>query len=147
MIGNPISASLSFITTLVCHAALSSRIVDSSLQEADSRSSYLANELRNRVITSVSVVAWVNAHHILPSVSRAVCKEIHGATYLSVMVAAASVGAQILRRKRVPFSQLSSTLITRQPDSKSGNIRRAYCYRSTKQRGRLPYTGTVLASR
>ena len=61
MIGNFIFASLSFITLLVCHAALSRSMVVSSLQEADSRSSYLTKVLMNRVIKSVSVVDWVKA--------------------------------------------------------------------------------------
>ena len=52
-------------------------------------------------MTSVSVFAWVRLNQIFPSVSSAAIKERRGATCLSVNVPAASVGAQILRRKRV----------------------------------------------
>ena len=80
--------------------------------------------------------------------------EILGATCLSVTVAGASEGAHTRRTNRVPFNQLSSTLMMRcvggelkQPDSSSGRILIAYCYRSTRHRSELDWMATVLAKR
>ena len=98
-------------------------------------------------MTSVSVFAWVRLNQILPSVSSAAIKEIRGATYLSVNVPAASVGAQILRRKRVWFNQDSSTLMIRRLFSSNGNICSAYCYRSTRHLSLFDWIATILASR
>ena len=98
-------------------------------------------------MTSASVFAYVSEHHILPSVSRAAISDILGATCLSVKVPEASVGVQMRLRNRVPFSQLSSTLIMRRPYSNRGSIRRAYCYLSTRHLSTLHWTGTIFASR
>ena len=98
-------------------------------------------------MTSASVFAYVNEHHILPSVSRAAISDIRGATYLSVKVLGASTGAQTRLRNRVPFSQLSSTLIIRRPCSRRGSILKAYCYLSTRHLSRLHWIGTVFANR
>ena len=84
-----IRAKRCFITGLVCQAALSSRIVVSSCQPGLSRSSCAISFLRKRHITSESVLACVNANHILPSVSNAAMSEILGWTCLSVTVAGA----------------------------------------------------------
>ena len=101
MMGSSIFASRSFITGLVCQEALSRRMLVFSCQPGVSLSSYLVRLCRNSVITSASVFACVKAHHILPSVSSATNNDIRGETCLSVMVPGASVGAQILRKKRV----------------------------------------------
>ena len=94
-----------------------------------------------------SVFAYVKAHHIFPSESRANINEILGATCLSVMDPAESEGTQILLKNRVWFSQLSSTFMILFPDSSSGRSFRAYYYLSTKQRSELLWIGTVLARR
>ena len=132
---------------LVCQAALSRRITESSCHPGVSWSSYLTRYLRNKVITSASVFVYVRAQYNLPSVSRAVNNEILGATYFSVKEPVASDGTHVFLRKRVWFSQLSSTLMTRRPDSSSYSILRAYCYRSTRQRSLLPWIAMVFARR
>ena len=106
IIGSPIRAILSFISALLCHAALSSRIMESSCHPGDSRSSYRMRYLRNNVITSASVFACVREYHNLPSVSNATIKDILGATYLSVIEPEESVGTHILRKNRVWLIQL-----------------------------------------
>ena len=60
---------------------------------------------------SVSVLAYVKANQMRPSVSRARIREIRGATCLNENDAGASVGAQILRKNFVWLSQDSSTLM------------------------------------
>ena len=89
------------INLLECQAALSRRIREDSYQPGVSLSSCRNSCRRKSVITSASVFACVSEHQIRPSVSRAASKDILGATYLSVMEPAPSVGTQILRRKRV----------------------------------------------
>ena len=82
--GSYILASRSFISGLLCHEALSRRMVESSCQPGVSKSSCRTKYLRKVVMTSESVLAYVRATHILPSVSKAAISEILGATYLSV---------------------------------------------------------------
>ena len=124
--------------TLECQAALSNRMYEPSYHPGLSRSSCLTRYRRKVVITSESVFTWVSENQILPSVSRAEIKDILGATCLSEKVPAESDGTHMRRMKRVPLSQLWSTLIIRRPASSSGNIFNAYCYRSTKHLSRLP---------
>ena len=97
MIGTPNFASRFFINLLVCQAALSSRMAESSCQPGLSRSSYRIRWQRNSVITSASVLACVSEHQTRPSVSSAVKSEILGATCLSVTEPVASDGTQIRR--------------------------------------------------
>ena len=147
-------AKRSLISGLVCQDALSSRMVVFSSQPGDSLSSWSISLRRKSNMMSESVFACVRAHQIRPSVSRAAMTASLGATYLSVTVAGALEGAQTRRTKRVPFSQLSSTLMTlyaggeeKQPDSRRGSIRMANCWRSTRQRSELDCIGTDRAIR
>ena len=143
----PNRANRFLILALVCHFALSSRIIESSYQPGDSWSSCRNKCLRNSNMILASVFAYVNAHHIFPLESRANINEILGATCLSVMDPAESEGTQILLKNRVWFSQLSSTFMILFPDSSSGRSFSAYYYLSTKQRSELLWIGTVLARR
>ena len=77
-------ANRSFINGLVCQAALSKRMMESSCQPGVSMSSCRIKYRRNVVMTSASVLAYVRANHILPSVSNAAINEILGCTCLSV---------------------------------------------------------------
>ena len=147
MTGSCIRANRDFITSFECHLALSSRISEPTSQPGSSRSSCRTRYRRNVVITSESVLAYVRANHILPSVSRASSNEMRGATCLSVNVADASLGVHSRRRNRVELSHDSSTLIIRRPTLSSGNIFNAYCCRSTKHRSLLLCIGTYLAKR
>ena len=140
-----ILARRSFMTELVCQEALSTRKVVFSCHPGDSMSSCLTMWRMKVVITSESVFAYVKAHQILPSVSRAAIKEILGETCLSVKVPAASAGTQMRRMKRVWLSQDSSKLMIRRPDSRSGSILSAYCWRRTRQRSLFAWMGTDLA--
>jgi hypothetical protein len=113
MILSFILAKRSIISALLCQLAFSSKKVVFSCQPGDSRSNYFARCCMNVIITLLSVLAWFKEHHTLPSVSSAAINDSRGATYLSVRVNLALVGAQSLLRKRVLLSQLSSMLIMR----------------------------------
>ena len=88
-------------------------------------------------MTSVSVLTCVNENHIRPSVSKAKIRETLGTTCFSLNVLGASEGTHVFLRCRVLFSQLSSTLMIRRPDSNIGKIFREYCCRRTSDLSRL----------
>ena len=135
--GSFIFAKRNFISSLECHAALSSRMYDDSYQPGVSWSRRRSRWRRNIVITSASVLAWVSAHQILPSVSRPKMSEILGMTCFSLKVEGASEGTQVRRRKRVWFSHDSSTLMIRVFFSSRGSRRSEYCCRRTRVRSML----------
>ena len=96
-------------------------------------------------MTLESVLECDKENQTLPSVSRAAIMDSLGLTVLSFTLPSPFLGAHTFRMKLDSLSQVSSMLMILVLLSRSGSIRKAYCYLSTRDFSVLVPTESFLA--